>query len=233
MTLCLLGAVMIFSASAITAQHQYGHSYIFLLRQTVWMVVGLAGMFALMRMDYHRLREPAVVYTTICVVLLMLVGVFFLDKSHATHRWIKFGPGNIQPSELAKLAVILYLAWFLDLKRRTRFRLEFKKEDFLQTLLPSAGPVLGRGALVEMGACRRGRGAAPVVPADHARFLPTGAVDGVSRSGIRSARCGVSIAAIADRGGLGRFHRRWLNGEQTKTFLFAGSAHGFYLCRNL
>src|ERR1700687_2690875 len=141
MTLCLLGAVMIFSASAITAQHQYGHSYIFLLRQPVVLVVGLAGMFALMRMDYHRLREPAVVYTTICVVLLMLVGVFFLDKSHATHRWIKFGPGNIQPSELAKLAVILYLAWFLDLKRRTRFRLEFKKEDFLQTLLPSAGPV--------------------------------------------------------------------------------------------
>jgi len=60
MTLCLLGAVMIFSASAITAQHQYGHSYIFLLRQTVWLEVGLAGMFALMRMDYHRLREPAV-----------------------------------------------------------------------------------------------------------------------------------------------------------------------------
>jgi len=148
MTLCLLGAVMIFSASAITAQHQYGHSYIFLLRQTVWLVVGLAGMFALMRMDYHRLREPAVVYTTICVVLLMLVGVFFLDKSHATHRWIKFGPGNIQPSELAKLAVILYLAWFLDLKRRTRFRLEFKKEDFLQTLLPSAGPVLVCVALI-------------------------------------------------------------------------------------
>ncbi|GAC1621763.1 MAG: putative lipid II flippase FtsW [Candidatus Acidiferrum sp.] len=142
LALCLLGAVMIFSASAVTAEHQYGHSYIFLARQTAWLALGLVGMFALMRMDYHRLREPAVVYTALCVVLLMLVGAFFLDKSHATHRWIKVGPANIQPSELAKLAVILYLAWFLDLKRRTASRLDFSKKDFLQTLLPAAGPVL-------------------------------------------------------------------------------------------
>ena len=81
--------------------------------------MGLAGMFALMRTDYRKLREPAVVYTVLCVVRLMLVGAFFLDKSHATHRWIRFGPVGIQPSELAKLAVILYLAWFLDLKRRS------------------------------------------------------------------------------------------------------------------
>ena len=75
-------------------------------------------MFALMKLDYHRLREPAVVYTALCLVVVMLVGTFFLDKSHATHRWIRFGPVGIQPSELAKLAVILYLAWFLDLRRR-------------------------------------------------------------------------------------------------------------------
>ncbi len=118
LALCLLGAVMIFSASAVTAEHQYGRPYIFLLRQSAWLVLGIAGMFALMRVDYRRLREPAVVCTAVCVVLLMLVGTFFLDKSHATHRWIKFGPVGIQPSELAKLAIILYLAWFLDMKRR-------------------------------------------------------------------------------------------------------------------
>jgi cell division protein FtsW len=78
----------------------------------------------------------------------MLVGTFFLDKSHATHRWIKFGPINIQPSELAKLAVILYLAWFLDLKRCGKAGMEFCKEDFLQTILPAAGPILICVALV-------------------------------------------------------------------------------------
>jgi cell division protein FtsW len=146
--LCLLGAVMVFSASAVTAEHQYGRSYIFLLRQAVWLVLGIVGMFALMRTDYRRLREPAVVYTALCVVLLMLVGTFFLDKSHATHRWIKFGPLGIQPSELAKLTVILYLAWFLDLKRRSASAMEFCKDDFLQTILPAAGPVLIFVALI-------------------------------------------------------------------------------------
>ncbi len=146
--LCLLGAVMIFSASAVTAEHEYGHSYIFLLRQAVWLVLGLAGMFALMRTDYRRLREPAVVFTMVCVVLLMLIGTFFLDKSHATHRWIRYGPVGIEPSELAKLAVILYLAWFLDLKRRNAVGMEFCKEDFWQAILPSAGPVFVAVSLV-------------------------------------------------------------------------------------
>ena len=140
--LCLFGAVMIFSASAVTAEKEYGHGYIFLVRQIAWLILGLLGMFALMRTDYRRLREPAVVYTTVCVVLLLLVGTFFLDKAHATHRWIRYGPVGIQPSELAKLAVILYLAWFLDQKRRHKAAMEFCRKDFIETILPAAGPVL-------------------------------------------------------------------------------------------
>jgi cell division protein FtsW len=142
LALCLLGAVMIFSASAVTAQQMYGHSYVFVLRQVVWLLVGLAGMFGLMKLDYHRLREPAVVYTALCVVAVLLVGTFFLDKSHATHRWIKVGPINLQPSEMTKLVVILYLAWFLDMKRRAVTRMEFNKEDLLQTILPAVAPIL-------------------------------------------------------------------------------------------
>jgi cell division protein FtsW len=141
LVLCLLGTVMIFSASAVTAEHQYGRSYIFLLRQAAWLIIGLGGMFALMRTDYRKLREHTVVFPTVCVVLIMLVGAFFLDRSHATHRWIRFGPIGIQPSELAKLAVILYLAWFLDLKRRRSVAMKFCKKDFLETILPAAGPV--------------------------------------------------------------------------------------------
>ena len=148
LVLCLMGAVMIFSASAITAQQMYGHSYIFVARQAAWLVMGLLGMFALMKLDYHRLGEPAVVYTVLCVVLVMLVGTFFLDKSHATHRWIKLGPLNLQPSEMAKLAIILYLAWFLDLRRRRETSLEFRKQDFLQTILPAVAPILVCVALI-------------------------------------------------------------------------------------
>jgi cell division protein FtsW len=140
--LCLVGAVMIFSASAVTADNKYSHSYYFLIRQAVWLILGLLGMFALMRTDYRRLREPAVVYSSMCIVLLLLVGTLFLDKSHETHRWIRYGPVGVQPSELTKLAVILYLAWFLDQKRRNKASMEFCKEDLFQTILPAAGPVL-------------------------------------------------------------------------------------------
>src|SRR5438046_3210673 len=139
---------MIFSASAVTAQQQYGHSYIFVVRQAAWLFIGLLGMFALMRTDYRRLREPAVIYPVVCIVLLMLVGTFFLDKSHATHRWIKFGPVGIQPSEPAKLATILYLAWFMDQRRRNKASMEFCKEDFWETIFPAAGPILVYVALI-------------------------------------------------------------------------------------
>lgn len=142
LALCLFGAVMILSASAVTAEQLYGHPYLFLVRQAAWLLIGLFGMFVLMRTDYHKLREPAVVYPVLCGVLLMLVGAFFVDKSHATHRWIRFGPVGIQPSELAKLAVILYLAWFLDQKRRGKTGMEFCREDFLHTILPAIAPVL-------------------------------------------------------------------------------------------
>jgi cell division protein FtsW len=140
--LCLLGTVMIFSASAVTAEQQFGHSYHFVLRQVMWLFVGLLGMFGLMKLDYHKLREPAVVYTVLCLVLAMLVAALFMDKSHATHRWIKLGPAQIQPSELTKLAVILYLAWFLDLKRRGATSLEFRRNDLIDTLLPAVAPIL-------------------------------------------------------------------------------------------
>jgi cell division protein FtsW len=150
LALCLTGAVMIFSASAMTAQEMYGHPYVFVLRQVVWLIAGLAGMFGLMKMDYHRLREPMVVYTALCVVAVLLMSTFFLDKSHATHRWIKVGPVNLQPSEMTKLVVILYLAWFLDLKRRMATSLEFSKQDLLQTILPAVAPILVCVGLIVM-----------------------------------------------------------------------------------
>src|ERR1700688_4717126 len=142
LALCLLGAVMVFSASAVTAEQHYGRSYIFLLRQAAWLVIVLFGMFALMRLDYRRLREPKVVYTALGAVFLMLVGAFFLDKSHATHRWIKFGPVGIQPSELAKIAVSLSLSWCVDRKRRSASKMEFCTHDFVQMIMPAFAPIL-------------------------------------------------------------------------------------------
>ena len=137
--LCLVGAVMVFSASAVIAREQFSNAYTFLIRQLVWLALGLAGMFWMMNVDYRKLRQPAVIFTALFAVLVLLVGVFFQDKSHATHRWIHIGPASIQPSEFAKLAVIFYLAWFLEMRRRPR---SFGINDPLHTIGPALGPIL-------------------------------------------------------------------------------------------
>ena len=137
--LCVIGAVMVFSASAVTARAQYGNGYYFLLRQLVWFALGLAGMFALMNVDYRKLREPQFVFPFLFSVVVMLFGVFFISASHATHRWFHLGSVSLQPSELAKLAAILYLAWLLELRNRPR---SFGVNDFKHTLAPAMGFVV-------------------------------------------------------------------------------------------
>ncbi len=139
LALCLLGAVMVFSASAVTAREQFGNGYHFLVRQLLWLTLGLAGMLWLVNVDYRKLRQPAVIFTGLFVVMVLLVGVLFLDKAHSTHRWLRLGPLSIQPSEFAKLAVIFYLAWFLEVRRRPR---SFGVNDLRHTMLPALGPVL-------------------------------------------------------------------------------------------
>jgi cell division protein FtsW len=140
-----VGAIMVFSASAVTARDEFGSGYHFLLHQLLWLLLGIGGMMVMMNVDYRKLRSPQVVFTGMFAVLVMLVGVFFLDKSHATHRWIRLGPASLQPSELAKLAVIFYLAWFLENRRRPE---SFGMNDWKRTILPALGPVLALIGLV-------------------------------------------------------------------------------------
>jgi cell division protein FtsW len=145
LVLCLVGAVMVFSASAVTAREQYGGAYYFLWRQLVWLVIGLLSMFAAMNFDYRRLRQPRFVLTLLSGVLLALIGLFFLDKSHETHRWIRLGPVSLQPSEVAKLSVILFLAWFLEVRRRPR---SFGVNSFKYTIFPALAVVAMIAGLV-------------------------------------------------------------------------------------
>jgi cell division protein FtsW len=133
--LCLLGAVMVFSASAVTARQEYGHAYYFLIRQLLWLLLGAGGMLLLMNIDYRILRKPAVVFTGLAAVVIMLVAVFFLDKRHETHRWISIGSFGLQPAEIAKLSIIAYLAWFLERRMRAG-------RDAVNDLRHTIGPAL-------------------------------------------------------------------------------------------
>ncbi|MGH9773419.1 MAG: putative lipid II flippase FtsW [Candidatus Acidiferrales bacterium] len=138
--LCLFGAVMVFSATAVTSREQGASGYAFLLRQLAWLMIGFAGMFLLMNTDYRKLRQPRVIFSSLGIVILMLLAVLLFDRTHHTHRWIHLGSlFRLQPSELAKFAVILYLAWFLEMRQQAR---DFNPNDFMRTLGPALLPVL-------------------------------------------------------------------------------------------
>src|SRR5512143_664447 len=102
LVLVFIGLVMVFSASAVMAKERYGSGYHFVARQLGWAVAGLAALVVGMKLDYRRYKHPAVVFTVMGVTTLLLIAVFFLDRSHNTHRWIHWGAFSLQPSEMAK-----------------------------------------------------------------------------------------------------------------------------------
>jgi cell division protein FtsW len=139
--LVLIGLVMVFSASAVVANVRTGSPYKFFFRQLAWAVAGILAMLVTMKVDYRRYKHPAVVFSLLALVTVLLVTVFFLDRSHNTHRWIHAGPFSLQPSELAKPAIILFLAYFLEARTKTI-------GDWRSTLLPAAVPSLLLAALI-------------------------------------------------------------------------------------
>jgi cell division protein FtsW len=135
MLLVFVGLVMVFSASAVMARERFGSPYAFLLKQLVWAAAGLVAMVVAMRLDYRRYKHPALVFSLLGLTTLLLISVFFLDRSHNTHRWFRVGGFSFQPSELAKPVLILFLAYFLEARTKTM-------DDWRNTLAPAAAPVL-------------------------------------------------------------------------------------------
>ena len=110
----LFGAVMVYSASAILAEKNYGSQFYFLSRQALWALAGLAAMAVGICIDYRHYKRPVVIYSVLVVTLGMLVAVLFLPRVNETHRWIRYGSFSLQPSEPAKLALIAFLGFFLE-----------------------------------------------------------------------------------------------------------------------
>src|SRR5216684_686477 len=135
MLLVFVGLVMVFSASAVMARERFGSPYAFLSKQLIWAAAGLVAMVLAMRVDYRRYKHPALVFSLMGLTTLLLISVFFLDRSHNTHRWFRVGAFSFQPSELAKPVLILFLAYFLE--ARTKLM-----DDWRNTLVPAAVPVV-------------------------------------------------------------------------------------------
>jgi cell division protein FtsW len=110
------GLVMVFSASSVPAELRYGSSWYYFARQVAWALAGFLAMFLLKHVGYRRLNSATWAFASIGVVIALLVVVYFVDAR--AHRWLRIGPVGIQPSELAKPALILFLAYFTSLRAR-------------------------------------------------------------------------------------------------------------------
>ena len=115
--LVLSSWVMVYSASAVLAMDEHGQPYFFLFKQVIWVVLGGCLLLVATKVDYRRLERPVVIWTLLAVVTAALIAVLFGPPINGTRRWFAVGGVGVQPSEAAKLAVIVFTAAFLA--RRT------------------------------------------------------------------------------------------------------------------
>jgi cell division protein FtsW len=135
--LLLLGLIMILSASSVASFATYGSSFLFFQRQLMWALIGLLCFVFFARLDYHRLSGFGYVLFPLVVGLLFAVlipGVGVVSGGSA--RWISLGLFSFQPSELAKLALVLFAADVFSRKDESTF------DTFSHTALPLI-PALG------------------------------------------------------------------------------------------
>ncbi len=133
--LVLFGLIEVFSASAVMAKETLGSPYSYVARQAVWAFLGLVAMVLLMQVDYRRYNNPKVVFPAVAITMLLLAGVFAMGGMNGAHRWIRVAGITLQPSEMAKPVVVLYLAYFLQ----TRIH---AMDDYKGTILRAVAPPL-------------------------------------------------------------------------------------------
>jgi cell division protein FtsW len=114
--LVAFGVVMVYSASAVFANREFDDGHHFLIRQAIYAGLGLFVLVAVARIDYHRYRPLTYPVLAGAIGLLCVVALGLGRSAGGAARWIQLGPVNIQPSEIAKLALILWLAYSLSKK---------------------------------------------------------------------------------------------------------------------
>jgi cell division protein FtsW len=142
-TLLLVGVslIMVYSASAVQQVNKHNPPTYFLLRQSAWALIGLPLLLGAMRLDYHHYRRPALIWTLLGVTVAGLLGTFFFGVVNGTQRWLTIGAFSAQPSELAKLAAILFAAALLE-------RRMHRVNDVHYALLPIVIVTAGLAGLV-------------------------------------------------------------------------------------
>lgn len=120
--LALFGALMVYDSSVAIAIRDFGDQYYYAKEQLKWLGIGIVAMVILSRIDYHRwyaLALPALVGTMGLLMAVFIPGLGV--RALGAHRWLNFGVFILQPAELAKLVLVLYLAAWLASREKGRF----------------------------------------------------------------------------------------------------------------
>ncbi len=139
--LALFGVVMVYSASSVLAQSEKHGQFYYVIKQGIWTGIGFLVLLATMQFNYQHLKNRRIVYGLLLLTSLMLMAVFGFGKINGAHRWIKFWGFSLQPSEIAKLTLAIFLAYFLE-KRAG------EEGSFLKTFVPCAAVAGFLAALV-------------------------------------------------------------------------------------
>ncbi len=128
--LIMLGQLMVFSASSMFAKATYGSLTYFFQKQLLWGLICIVLMVSISRFDYRMLRNEKIPVVLIGITILLLIGVLFFGRTiNGATRWFSLGFMNFQPSEIAKITVIIFLSVKLSRKG-------IEKQDFKQFLMP-------------------------------------------------------------------------------------------------
>ena len=130
--------IMVYSASALVALERFQQPYLFVIRQVMWVVLGIAALWVAMHVDYPTYRNDTFIWVLIGAVGLTLLGVLFSAPVNGTRRWLGIGGLGIQPSEFAKIVCVLFTALILE-RRMHRI------DELSYSLLPVAivvGPMV-------------------------------------------------------------------------------------------
>lgn len=139
--LSLFGAAMVYSASAMIALRESESQFTYFYKQLAFTLFGLGAMFVVSRIDYRRYQSKWFVYALLGLTVVLLLSVFAFPPINGARRWIRFAGLSFQPSELAKIALPVFLAYFLTSR-------EGSMGDLKGTVIPCLGSLILLGGLV-------------------------------------------------------------------------------------
>ena len=131
--LSVFGSIMVFSAGMPYAEFRYGDAFFFLKRQVLWVICGFAVMLIASRIKpsfYYTAAPYAYAATLLLLILVLAIGLV----GNGAQRWISIGPITIQPSEIAKMTIVMMLAYYFS--KYERLALDSKRTFLYGTLIP-------------------------------------------------------------------------------------------------